>query len=62
VTDPVDPGILREQRSGAEPRAQLGRRDAGREEAPARHDAVPNPGELDDYGLYRPILVSHDDT
>ena len=36
--------------------------DAGREQAPARHHAVPNPSQLGDYCLYRPILASHSDT
>ena len=62
VTDPVDARILEEQRARAEPRPDLGQRDTGREQAPARHHAVPNSGQLGDYCLYRPILVSHGDT
>jgi hypothetical protein len=43
-------------------RPGLSRRDADREQAPARHNAVPNPGQLGDYRLHRPIVVSHDDS
>ena len=60
MADPVDAPILEEQGAGTEPRPDLGRRNARREQSPARHHAVPNPGQLGDYRLYRPGLVSHD--